>query len=117
MRKYMRLRRKHDLDFRLRGYLRNRIYYALKLGRGTKSASTLELLGCTIEELRLRLERQFAPGMSWDNYGRGQGKWSVDHIKSCASFDLTGPMQQRECFNYRNLQPLWDPDNIKKGCK
>ena len=37
----------------------------------------------------------------------------------CASFDLTDPEQQRQCFHYTNLQPLWAADNIRKsdpGC-
>jgi HNH endonuclease. len=53
--------------------------------------------------------------MSWDNYGRDG--WHIDHIRPCASFDLTDPEQQRQCFHYTNLQPLWAADNIRKGAK
>ena len=48
--------------------------------------------------------------MTKENYG----EWHVDHIKPCASFDLTDPEQQAICFHYTNLQPLWAVDNIKK---
>lgn len=51
-------------------------------------------------------------GMSWDNYGK---VWEVDHIKPCSLFNLADPTQQRECFNYSNLQPLFVLDNRKKG--
>ena len=34
-----------------------------------------------------------------------------------ASFDLTDAEQQRECFHYTNLQPLWAFDNISKSDK
>ena len=51
--------------------------------------------------------------MSWDNYG----DWHVDHIRPCASFDLTNEDEQRICFHYKNLQPLWGPDNLEKGSK
>ena len=51
--------------------------------------------------------------MSWDNYG----DWHVDHIRPCASFDLTNEDEQRICFHYKNLQPLWGPDNLEKGAK
>jgi len=52
--------------------------------------------------------------MTWSNYGKG---WHIDHIKPCASFDLSNPEQQKICFHYTNLQPLWAIDNIKKGAK
>ena len=53
--------------------------------------------------------------MSWDNYGLHG--WHVDHIKPCASFDLSKPIEQRKCFNFNNLQPLWAIDNLRKGSK
>lgn len=93
--------------------LRSRIHAALKQANGTKSAHTLELLGCDIEFLRQHLSNQFTEGMTWDNYG----EWHVDHIKPCAAFDLTDPEQQRQCFHYTNLQPLWARDNLSKSCK
>lgn len=93
--------------------LRNRIYCALIAMGAQKSASSIELIGCTIAELRQHLEAQFIDGMNWDNYGRNG--WHVDHIRPCASFDLTDPEQQRQCFHHSNLQPLWAADNIRKG--
>ena len=89
--------------------LRNRIRNALK--GGAKSAHTVELLGNTIEGAKAHLESHFQPGMTWDNYGA----WHVDHIKPCAAFDLTDPAQQRACFHFTNLQPLWAVDNLKKS--
>lgn len=35
----------------------------------------------------------------------------------CASFDLMKEDQQRMCFHWTNLQPLWDPDNNAKRDK
>lgn len=93
--------------------LRTRLRDALD--RGQKSAATLVLLGCTVEELRLHLEAQFLPGMTWEN--RGSYGWHIDHILPCNSFDLTDPRQQRACFHFTNLQPLWWRDNLAKGSK
>jgi 5-methylcytosine-specific restriction endonuclease McrA len=57
--------------------------------------------------------------MTWDNYGayvvNGPRTWVVDHIVPCASFDMSKPEQQRECFNYKNLQPLCSVENNVKS--
>lgn len=74
------------------------------------SASTKELLGCDIPGLMGWIERKFQPGMTWENYG----EWHVDHKRPCASFDLTDIEQQRACFHFSNLQPLWAEDNLSK---
>lgn len=76
---------------------------------------TIDLLGCTISELRQHLENRFIGGMTWENHGLHG--WHIDHIRPCASFDLTQPAQQRECFHYLNLQPLWAKDNMSKSAK
>ena len=91
--------------------IRERIRIALK--GNPKSARITELLGCSIAELRSHLETQFQDGMSWNNHE--QFGWHIDHIKPCASFDLSDPQQQRQCFHYTNLQPLWWLENLKKG--
>lgn len=40
---------------------------------------------------------------------------SIDHKIPCDAFDLTIEKEQRRCFHYTNLQPMWLSDNIKKG--
>jgi hypothetical protein len=98
--------------------LSKRIWDALK--GNCKSKSTIKLLGCSIEFLKLHLSKKFHPRtdgltMVLENYGyRG---WHVDHIKPCASFDLSKPEEQRKCFHYTNLQPLWAEENFKKHDK
>jgi hypothetical protein len=111
--KYQRERRKRDINFKIRDNLTTRVWFALK--GGIKSAGTIELLGCSIECLKSHLEGKFTEGMNWGNYGRGG--WEIDHIKPCSLFDLSKPEQQKECFNYTNLQPLWWQDNNKKSNK
>jgi hypothetical protein len=100
-----------DINFKLRCNLRKRISQALK--NNYKSKSTTELLGCSINELRTWIESQFQDGMSWDNYG----SWHIDHCYPCAAFDLTQPYEQKICFNWLNLQPLWARENIQKSDK
>ncbi len=52
--------------------------------------------------------------MSWDNYG---SYWHIDHLRPCISFDQTNSNDQKECFNWSNLQPLEKSENISKGSK
>lgn len=104
---------KEDINFKLSKNIRNRILIALE--RNSKSDTTFNLLGCTIEQLKQHLESQFEEGMSWRNHGLHG--WHIDHIKPCSSFDLSDPQQQKECFHYKNLQPLWAKDNLIKGGK
>jgi DNA/RNA endonuclease G (NUC1) len=48
--------------------------------------------------------------MTWENYG----KWHIDHIKPCANFNLSNDDEQKLCFHYTNMQPLWAIDNQRK---
>jgi hypothetical protein len=93
--------------------LRNRINTALTRGAHTRAGRTNELLGCSYQEFARHLESQFEPGMSWEN----RHQWHIDHIRPCASFDLTDPEQQRRCFHWSNMQPLWAEDNLRKHAK
>lgn len=63
--------------------------------------------------LKKHLEKQFQNGMTWKNHTKDG--WHIDHIIPCSFFDLSDPEQQKECFNYKNLQPLWAEDNLSKG--
>ena len=107
--------KKEDTDFMLKKNLRDRIREAVKNQYSEKAYKSMELLGCTIQELREHLESQFTEGMTWDNMGRGG--WHIDHIIPCAFFDLSKPSHQKVCFNWQNLQPLWEKDNCAKGDK
>ena len=110
---YENQRRKTDPNFQLACNLRTRIYNALQRQSADKLGHYHELLGCSLEECMEHLEKQFIGRMSWNN----QGKWHIDHIVPVASFDLTDTEQQRTCFHYTNLQPLWAEDNLSKGSK
>lgn len=104
-------KKKSDPHFKLRLYLRNRLRLALQ--GNAKRGSAVRLLGCTVEELKLHLEKQFQPGMAWDNHGLHG--WHIDHIKPLIKFDLTDPQQLAEACHFTNLQPLWAKENLSKG--
>ena len=106
-------RYKTDPSFKIKLNIRSRIRNAIK--RNSKSASTIKLIGCSIEYLIKYLEVQFDDEMTFE--ALLSGKIHIDHIKPCASFDLSDPEQQKICFNFKNLQPLWAEDNMTKGSK
>lgn len=107
-------RRGVDPIYRMRGGIQCTIRQAMVAGRANKSQRTMNYVGCTAKELAAHIERQFQPGMSWKNYGRGPGRWVVDHIRPIASFDLSDAIALAEAFHHTNLQPLWFEDNQRK---
>ena len=110
---YVLKKREQNPLFRLESNLRRRLSFAKAACGKSKSHGTKKLLGCSWQDLKIYLESKFQRGMTWDNYG----EWHIDHIRPCASFDLTNPEEQSKCFHYTNLQPLWAKDNLSKGKK
>lgn len=124
-----------DPIYALTRTLRRRFTDALKNQCCNKTTSALKLLGCTIPELKQHLESQFLEGMTWGNRGPGflqkggkpildengmtilVNQWHIDHIIPCDSFNLSDIEQQKKCFHFSNLRPLWAKDNISKGAK
>jgi len=104
-------RKQIDIGYKILENLRRRL--CLAVNGKDKSSHTKELLGCTVEFLKKHLETQFTDNMNWNNYG--YYGWHIDHIKPCSSFDLSKDLEQRKCFNYKNLQPLWAKDNLIKS--
>jgi hypothetical protein len=104
-----------DENFKIRKLMRSIVIRAIKRvsNNNTKYSSTITQIGCDDQFFKQHIENQFKRGMSWTNHG----KWHIDHIKPCASFDLTDPEQQKLCNHYSNLQPLWKKDNLKKRDK
>lgn len=103
-------KRKNDISYRILHNMGSRLNSALKYP--FKYGEKIEpLIGCSIFHLIGYFENMFQVGMTWENYGR----WHIDHIKPCASFDLIKKDERRKCFHYTNLQPLWASDNCRKN--
>ena len=105
-------RERYDSDpcFRLRRLMRNRIMQTFTNKRVTET--TRELLGCDYEFLKEHLENQFRPEMTWKNHGE---IWEIDHKIPIASFNLMDYEQQKQCFHYSNMQPLFKTTEIAKN--
>ena len=114
-RDYERKRRAEDPKYRLGIRTRTAVWQLLKERNINKTNKTFILLGYTIEELMIHLEKQFTEGMTWDNYG----EWHVDHKKPMALFKFTSTDDEefKECWCLDNLQPLWELDNLFKGTR
>ena len=110
--KQVKEREQNDLSFKIRRRMRHRVNLAMK--GETKHFTTLTLLGCSLDFFRQWLEKNFENGMNWDNYGYGPDKWNIDHNLPCASFDLTDPEQQKACFHWSNMFPMWQKHNFSK---
>lgn len=111
LRNWHRERRKASPAYRVRAALSAYLYFCLRGGKSGRRVE--ELLGYTVDDLRSHLERQFAKGMTWHNYG----EWHIDHIIPVSSFDFRSADDSavRQCWALANLRPLWAEDNIRKG--
>jgi hypothetical protein len=107
----LRLKEKINVMFRLSKRLRCRLYQSLKSKRWNKNNNLHNYLGCSLEELKLYIEKQFQPGMTWENHS--YNGWHIDHIIPLASAKSEEEMYK--LCHYTNLQPLWKEDNMKKS--
>lgn len=102
-----------DILFKLRANIRGRLSYIVKLVKDNMDESSLDFIGCSVLELKKHIEKQFEPGMTWENHG----EWHIDHIVPLSAFDLTKKDHVIFACHYTNLQPLWAEDNLSKGAK
>jgi hypothetical protein len=110
IKEYFKNKRKNDIIFKLSSDLRSRFYYTIK--KRKKSKEIFNLLGCSVDKCKQYLESQFKPEMTWDNHGK---IWEIDHIIPCSKFNLTDIEQQKQCFHYTNLQPLFKTTEIAES--
>jgi len=101
-------------QFKLARRLRGRVSSQIRrITKGKcKAGSAVSDLGCSLKFLKEYLEKQFQPGMIWENHGLYG--WHIDHIKPLVDFDLTDREQFLQACHYTNLQPLWAKDNTSK---
>lgn len=110
---YRKMRRATDPIFKLKANLGTRIRLGFKRKCTRKQTKCIDLLGCSYEFFKSWIERQFEPGMTFENYGFDT--WHVDHIIPICLFDLSEPTSQRFAFNYRNTRPAWGKPNLSKN--
>jgi hypothetical protein len=107
----LRERRRNDPLVRLKDAIRGSVRAYLG-SKKTRRSATFEIVGCTPDFLRSHLEKQFKPGMTWENYG---SHWHVDHRIPLASG--TTPEEVMGLSHWTNLQPLEALENMMKSDK
>ena len=97
--------------------VRTRINNAVRtvLAGGQSRSWTLKDIGFDVDAYMSHMERLWEPGMSWENYGKGPGKWVRDEIKPMCAYDMSDPKQAAECMRLENLRPLWWEANLLKA--
>lgn len=86
--------------------LTHKAFSRRRLKKGTKTAA---LLGCSWDEAKAQIERQFLRGMSWENFG----EWHLDHITPLATAQTEEELAA--LCHISNLRPMWGSDNLAKG--
>jgi hypothetical protein len=102
-----------DLQYKLGVQLRKRLNMAIR--NRAKAGSAVRELGCSIKFLVAHIESQFAPGMTWENWGIHG--WHLEHIYPLAKADLSDPYEFAIVVNWRNLKPMWGKENVAKKDK
>ena len=113
--KYIKNRINTDPLFRAISNLRKRLYIFCKHSSMSKRFKTMDSVGLKPDEFKLYIESLFSDGMTWENYGKGQDKWAIDHIKPLCTAKT---IDEAYILNhYSNLQPMWNTENSIKGGK
>lgn len=102
-------------QYKMANRLRARTRLACRAQGSRKMGHMHDLLGCSPDFFRQWIERNFEQGMTWENWGRGKGFWNIDHLIPCNHFDLTDPEEQKKCFHWSNMFPMWAVHNLSKS--
>lgn len=104
-------KRREDPLYRIKSNLSKRIKEHLICGY--KSKRTLDIIGCTIEELKIHLENSFEANYGIPKEYIGSFKVHIDHITPLNSAKTEEEIY--ELNHYTNLQYLLAKDNIRKS--
>jgi hypothetical protein len=100
---------KKDINYKIANNLRTRLCHLIKKDRLSLG---VDILGCSVAELKDYLDKLLLSEMNWENYGE---IWEIDHILPCSSFNLEDIGEQQKCFHYSNHQPLFKTTEIAES--
>jgi hypothetical protein len=105
------VRENGDPVFKLKRRIRHTLRGSFKRKGYSKNTQSQKILGENWNVVKEYFESLFTEGMNWDN----MGKWHIDHI-----IPLSTANSEEDIINlcnYKNLQPLWEKDNLEKSDK
>lgn len=114
---------------KIKAHVSRQINFALhRSGNSKQGNSVLKFLSYTIKELKIHLEKQFEPWMSWNNYGiyrslswddtdQSTWTWHIDHIipQSDLFYISMTDDNFKKCWSLDNLRPLNAKQNVFDG--
>jgi len=77
--------------------------------KSNKHSKAIEYLGCTVQQFKEHIEKQFVEGMNWCNI-------QIDH---CVPIMYNNPSEDEiiKRLHFTNTQPLFERDNMSKGSR
>lgn len=107
----LKTRYNEDPQFKIKMNLSARLNQYLRATSEKTLNKHNDLIGTSIAEFKKHIESGFQEGMTWEN----RRLWHIDHIRPCASFDLSDLDQQKIAFHWTNMKAEWAEDNMKKN--
>lgn len=104
---------KHSLSKRVKERYNKKLHIVLQ--KNHSSNEFIPFLNCSVKHFIDFIESQFTEGMSWENYG--YHGWHIDHYVPYSFFNCKDLSDMKLCWNYQNLRPLWEKDNLDKCTK
>jgi hypothetical protein len=100
-------------NYKIATSARNMLKRTLVATGSRKNGSTKSELGYSPLALKQHIEKQFADGMGWGNYGL----WHIDHIIPVAEMIRLGVICPKKINALKNLRPMWASENQSKGAR
>lgn len=98
---YQANRKKSDPQFKLLSNMRSLLYNHLTRKDLKKHKKLEQYLGCSFNDFKSYIEKQFDGDLTWDNYG---SYWSIDHICPCNQAQNEEELTKLQHF--KNLRPM-----------
>lgn len=111
-RKVQRKRRDNDIGLKLMEKMRQQSNKAIKKKTINSDVFSKFSSFSNSKSFRNHLESTFSEGMSFSNYGFGDGKWVAGHRIALSMFNPNNEDDIRSCWNKTNIKAQWWRDNL-----